>query len=158
MVSVPVCPASDGNRFWNVMRIVGTSRTQTVPAAPNVNVSGSVVVVVVDEVAGNVDDVGPVDVTPMVVVDGGDEVVVVGATDDDVVVCGSDEVLDVLVLDVLDVVDVGTSVVVDVVVPIDVGGDDVVVDALVVDVDTSVGTVRGLVPTTVVVPATVVVV
>src|SRR6188768_4527918 len=86
MVRVPVCPARDGNRFWKVMRIVGTSRTQTVPAAPKVNVSGSVVVDVVDEVGDSVVE-GIVDVgVEEVVVEGGDEVVVVGATDEDVVV------------------------------------------------------------------------
>jgi hypothetical protein len=84
MVRVPVRPASDGNRFWKVMRIVGTSRTHTVPAAPKVNVSGSVVVDVVDEDAGSVEEVDGVVVVD-VDVDGGDEVVVVGATDEDVV-------------------------------------------------------------------------
>jgi len=82
MVRVPVCPASDGNRFWNSILMVGTSRTQTVPAAPNVNVSGRVEVEV-DELEGSVDDVV---VTAVVAVKGGDEVVVVGATDEDVVV------------------------------------------------------------------------
>jgi hypothetical protein len=84
MVRVPVRPASDGNRFWKVMRIVGTSRTHTVPAAPKVNVSGSVVVDVVDEDAGSVEEVDGVVVVD-VDVDGGDEVVVVGSTDVDVV-------------------------------------------------------------------------
>jgi hypothetical protein len=103
IVRVPVWPARLGNRFWKVILIVGTSRTQTVPAAPNVNVSGSVVLVdvdVVDEDAGS-----DVDVTDGAVVEGGDEVVVVGATDDDVVVLddGTD-VLDVLVVGALEVV------------------------------------------------------
>ena len=63
MVRVPVTPASDGNRFWKVMRIVGTSRTHTVPAAPNVNVSGSVVLVLVDDGDDVVED-GAVVVVP----------------------------------------------------------------------------------------------
>jgi hypothetical protein len=75
-----------------------------------VNVSGSVVVDVVDEVAGSVVDVvddvaGAVVDGGGAVVEGGDEVVVVGATDDDVV--GPDDgtdVLDVLVVGALEVV------------------------------------------------------
>jgi hypothetical protein len=80
MVRVPVCPARDGNRFWKVMRIVGTSRTHTVPAAPNVNVSGRVVEVV-DEVV--VED--GTDVLLVLVVDVDGAVVVVGAAVDVVV-------------------------------------------------------------------------
>ena len=95
-----------------MIRIVGTSATQTEAAAPKANVVavvvelvGEVVVVgvtgvvlddvvvvpgsvvdVVDEVAGCVDDpVGVVDVV-VVEVDGGGELVVVDATDEDVVV------------------------------------------------------------------------
>jgi hypothetical protein len=137
MVRVPVCPASDGNRFWKVMRIFGTSRTQTVPAAPNVNASGSVVVDVVDEVAGSVEDVDVVTLGADVdVVDAGDEVVVVGSTDDDVV--GPDDgtdVLDVLVVGTLEVVvvDGGTSVVVV------VGATTVLITTVVVVVGTVVG-------------------
>jgi hypothetical protein len=89
IVRVPVWPARAGNRFWKLMRIVGTSRTQMVPAAPNVNVSGSVDVVVVldvvDELLGGDDDVVAGSV---LVVEDGDEVVVVVSTDVDVVVSG----------------------------------------------------------------------
>jgi hypothetical protein len=96
MVRVPVTPARDGNRFWKVILMVGTSDTHTVPAAPKVNVSGSVVLVVVDDVLVTVvvvdDVVGAVDV---VVVPGRvvlvEEVVDVG----DVVVV--EEVVDVVV-------------------------------------------------------------
>jgi hypothetical protein len=147
IVRVPVCPARDGNRFWKVMTIVGTSRTQTVPAAPNVNVSGSVDVDVLDDVVG--DDVDVVDVAVTTVVDGGDEVVVVGATDEDVVVVEVGADVEDVTLDVV----VESSVVV-----LEGVEDDGVVVVVVVDVVTSVGTVRGLVPTTVDVPATVVVV
>jgi cytoskeletal protein CcmA (bactofilin family) len=105
MVRVPVTPASDGNWFWNSMRIVGTSRTHTVPAAPKVNVSGSVVLVVVvgpvvvveEEVVVTAVDVGAavVDVPGAVVdvvVDVGDVVVV-----DDVLVEGVVVLVDVVV-------------------------------------------------------------
>jgi hypothetical protein len=68
MVRVPVRPASDGNWFWNSMRIVGTSRTHTVPAAPNVNVSGRVVELVVVEPDGEVVEVEDGLVGPLVVV------------------------------------------------------------------------------------------
>jgi hypothetical protein len=51
IVSVPVWPASVGNWFRKLILIVGTSRTQTVAAAPKLNwlgiPGGSVVVVVV---------------------------------------------------------------------------------------------------------------
>jgi hypothetical protein len=75
---MPVTPARLGKPgVWKVMRIVGTSRTQTVPAAPKVNVSGRVVVVdvvVVGAVVVVVVEVGPVvvvvlDVVGNVVVD-----------------------------------------------------------------------------------------
>ena len=102
------------------MRIVGTSRTHTVPAAPNVNVSGRVLVDVdvVDEDAGSVEDVVETDVLGEVVevVDGGDEVVVVGSTDVDVLVGADVDVVVgstvVVVVGALVVVDVVTSVVV----------------------------------------------
>lgn len=89
-------PARDGNWFWKVILIVGTSRTHTVPAAPNVNVSGRVLVVVDDVlvVVTAVDDVvGAVDV--VVVADGVVDVVV----EDEVVVGGV--VVDVLLVDVV---------------------------------------------------------
>jgi hypothetical protein len=129
MVKTPTWPTSCGNwaGLWNVIRIVGTSLTQTVAAAPNVNVSGSVVVVS-DKVVGGavVDDdefVGvDVDVVeveePGTVVDVEDEVVVgVDVVDvvDDVVVGTT---LVVVVGSVVVVVDVVTSVVVVVVAPV----------------------------------------
>jgi hypothetical protein len=84
IVRVPVRPARLGNWLRKVILMVGTSRTHTVPAAPKVNVSGSVEVLVVDD-----DDV--------VVVPGW--VVVVGATVVEVVVVGV--VVDVLLVDVV---------------------------------------------------------
>jgi hypothetical protein len=136
IVRVPVCPASDGNRFWKVIRIVGTSRTQTVPAAPNVNVSGRVVVDEVDDVVvldavvgGTLVDVDVVVVDAVVVLAGTVVDEVAGSVDDvdegGVVVLvdvvdGGDELVVVVATDedvvdaaiVVDVVDVGTSVVV----------------------------------------------
>ena len=81
-MSTPTRPASSGNVFWKLMRIVGTSAMQTVVAAPNVKGGG-----VVDEVGGSVDDVvlDGVVVAVVVVDEGTDELVVVGATDVDVV-------------------------------------------------------------------------
>jgi len=76
MVRVPVTPARLGNWFWNSMRMVGTSATQIVPAAPKVNVSGSVVEVVLVGVLVVVVVPGAV----VLVVD--DAVVVVTAVDD----------------------------------------------------------------------------
>jgi hypothetical protein len=110
IVSVPVRPANSGNVFWKTILIVGTSATQTVAAAPNVNGGAGTVVVVVPGI------VGPVVVVPgmvvVVVVDG--EVVVVGPVVDVggtvVVVGGSVVVVGGSVVVV--VVDVVTAVVV----------------------------------------------
>jgi hypothetical protein len=115
-VIVPVWPLKAG---WlpKVISTNGASATQTVEALPMSSVAGSVVVLlldVVDDAAGCVDDVGGVELVTVVVetLDGGSEVVVVVAADDDVVDAGC--VVDV---DVLDVAGVDDDVLVDVVTP-----------------------------------------
>src|SRR4029077_19470029 len=90
IVKVPVTPASWGNWFWKTIRIVGTSLTQTVAAAPSVNVGGSVVVVARGEVVdgATVEDVDGADVEVVVELDGGTAVVVVDVDGPDEVVGG----------------------------------------------------------------------